>query len=636
MPVKPDKPNNFWQELKRRKVFRVLAIYAGTAYIIIEIVDNISEPLHLPVWFATLIILLLAIGFPVAAILAWIFDFTSEGIVKTEAIREPEKKEPPVRPSGKRRFKVSDFIIAGLLIIVIVMAWPKIFSRNSLEHMMSSDGRISVAVMPFQNMTNDTTWDVWQGGIQNELIASLTNSEELKVRQAETVNSLMQGRGITNYASIAPSVASKISKTLDANILINGNINQAGNTVRVNAQLVNPRNDEIIKSFRVESPDREEMVFDIIDSLSAQVKDFLVISKMRKESPHNYDYSSPTNSPEAYRLFTYGQKAFFNSDFNTAIKYYSQAIAIDSGFYNAIRMMSAAYSNMGQYDHAKKWCLEIYDKRNQMDIGHNILSGWLYAMLFETPNEEIKFLNQLLELDDQSAPTYYELGRIYVALDQYDKSITVMNKAFDIYKKWEVKPRWVQDYIMLGFAYQQTGQYRKAKKLYKNAEKDFPGTYYVPQRQAILALTEKDTIAAEGYIETCRSLSRELFSSSEVNINFGLAYIYIEGGYLDKAESCYRTALGMEPENTSCLNNLGCFLIHHDRNIEEGMELLEQALAIRPDSYIYLANKGEGLYKQGKYDEALELLQRSWQIRARYNHASYLMIEEVKKAISGQ
>jgi len=76
MPQPINKLTQFWQELKRRKVVRVIIVYAGAAYIIIELVSNITEPLHLPDWTTTLVILLLAIGFPITAILSWIFDVT--------------------------------------------------------------------------------------------------------------------------------------------------------------------------------------------------------------------------------------------------------------------------------------------------------------------------------------------------------------------------------------------------------------------------------------------------------------------------------------------------------------------------------------------------------------------------------
>ena len=101
-------------------------------------------------------------------------------------------------------------------------------------------------------MTNDTTWNVWQDGIQNELITSLTNSEELKVRQTESINSLLQSKGLTNYASITPSVASTISQKLDANVFIYGSIKQAGTTIRINAQLIDSKTEEIFKSFQID------------------------------------------------------------------------------------------------------------------------------------------------------------------------------------------------------------------------------------------------------------------------------------------------------------------------------------------------------------------------------------------------
>ncbi len=80
-------------------------MYAATAYIITELVNNVSEPLHLPPWIATFTILLLVIGFPVVAILAWIFDITPDGVKKTESIDEAKEHEPPSEPV-KRKLKV--------------------------------------------------------------------------------------------------------------------------------------------------------------------------------------------------------------------------------------------------------------------------------------------------------------------------------------------------------------------------------------------------------------------------------------------------------------------------------------------------------------------------------------------------
>ena len=133
-----------------------------------------------------------------------------------------------------------DYLITAILIIAAILAYPKIIQSEQTpgEFESRQTVRISVVVMPFQNMTNDTNWNVWQDGIQNELITSLTNSEELKVRQTESINNLIQSKGFINYASITPSLASDLSRKLDASVFIHGTIKQVGTIVRVNAQLI--------------------------------------------------------------------------------------------------------------------------------------------------------------------------------------------------------------------------------------------------------------------------------------------------------------------------------------------------------------------------------------------------------------
>ena len=156
-------------------------------------------------------------------------------------------------------------------------------------------------------------------------------------------------------------------------------------------------------------------------------------------------------------------------------------------------------------------------------------------------------------------------------------------------------------------------------------------------RQAILALNEGDTIAATRYIEKYESVRKDQ-SWSDVRITTGLAEIYYQAGIMDKAEECYRQALLLEPENSLRMDNLAYFLIDKDRNINKGMELNGKALELSPDNYTYLHTKGWGLYKQGKYQEAIDVLQKSWDLRMKnaiYNHEAYLHLETAKKAVAG-
>jgi tetratricopeptide (TPR) repeat protein len=230
------------------------------------------------------------------------------------------------------------------------------------------------------------------------------------------------------------------------------------------------------------------------------------------------------------------------------------------------------------------------------------------------------------------------MGFDYNRLEQYSRAIPELEKALEIYDKWDTKPIWVVNYLNLALAYHRTGQYKKVKSILEKAEKDFPGETMLFYAQAIYSLDVGDTIAANRYIEKYISNLKDN-SSSEAVITTGLAAIYLEAGIQDSTEKYYRQTLSLEPENPVWMNNLAYFLIDKDQNINQGLELVARALELKPDFYNYLHTKGWGLYKQGKYKEALEILQKSWDLRrqyAVYNHEAYLHLEAVKKVIANQ
>jgi tetratricopeptide (TPR) repeat protein len=550
-------------------------------------------------------------------------------------VREDERKIDLEKPSkaGKNKL-LSSLAVLTVLIIAGILAYPKIFKRSSLEKLKSSGERISVAVMPFQNMTNDTIWNIWQDGIQFNLITALSNySEELKVSQTESINNLLQSKGLTNYASITPSIASTISQKLDANLFIYGNINQVGKTIRVNAQIIDSKTKESFKSFQLDGI--AENILPIIDSLSVMIKNFLIISELKKDLPLYFKYDVFSGSPEAFRYFISGRKEFMKRDYSSARSWLFQTISLDSNFFDAITMVSLSYGNEGDYDEAKKWCLRAYKKRDQMSVQQQLNANRVYAEYFETPREAIKYLKQRLDYDDKDPIVLYNLGRCYSDLYQYDKAIPELEKALEIYNKWGTKPYWVWNYTYLGYSYHKTGMYKKEKKLYKKAEKDFPDDPYIILYQAILSLTEGDTISANDYIRKLMAYAKEN-SAPEAAIASGMASLYSEAGILDKAEKYYRKALSLEPEKAWTLNNLAYFLIDKDRNVNEGMDLVERALKLKPNNIDYLGCKGWGFYKQGKNKEALELLEKYDSLKPVYDHEAFLHLEAAKKAVASQ
>jgi tetratricopeptide (TPR) repeat protein len=491
--------------------------------------------------------------------------------------------------------------------------------------------------MPFRNQTNDTVWNIWQECIQDNLITYLSNfPEALKIRQTESIRSLIPSKAGANYASITPSVAAKIAKKLDANVFIFGSIQKAGATLRLNARLINTKTKDALTSFEIDGPCKQEIILQIIDSLKRMLTNYLVISKLEiGVSPEYRDLES--NSPEAYRYFIYGNKAMMKGDFLTSANLYSQAIKIDSTFNTAIIALIIQYINFASYEDAKKLCLKVYNRRDQMPLQYKNTANWIHALLFETPREAINYLRQSLEIDDQMPGPYYLIGMHYNSLYQFEQAIPEFEKAENLYKKWHTKPGF-SNYTSLGYAYHKTGHYKNEKKLYRKAEHDYPGNSTLLFRQAILALTEGDTIAATQYIEKYESVRKDQ-SWSEVRITTGLAEIYYQAGIMDKAEECYRQALSLEPENSVRMDNLAYFLIDKGRNINKGMVLNGEALELSPDNYTYLHSKGWGLYKQGKYHEALDFLQKSWNLRMKnaiYNQEAFLHLEAAKKAVAGQ
>ena len=557
-----------------------------------------------------------------------------------EAFKEIKIEEiNGVRDSHAKAGKIKYLIpaaIAALLIIAGIIAYPKIFIRDTFEKLRLSGEKISIAVMPFQNMTNDTIWDVWQDGIQDILITCLSNSpKELKVKQPEVVSHLIRDRNLLNYASLTPSIASKISQKLDANVFLFGSIIKAGSTLRLNAQLIDADTEEAIKSFEVEGPAREDYIFQITDSLKQMVRNFLILSALEKDVSAMYGFSNITASPEAFRYFTYGNRFLYNRDYPTAIEWYLKSLAVDSTFDYAASYLAVAYASQGSYDQGKKWILGIYGRRNQMPLSIKTIVDYTYAGYFETPHEQIKYLTQYLEIDDQNAFLLRLLANAYKELLQFDKAIPEYEKSLELYEKWGIKPERIYNYTNLGDVYHTTKQFRKEKKLYKKAELDFPGDPLLIYRQAILALSEGRTKQADKFIVKYVSAQKER-DATDAAIANNLAGIYTGAEKLNKAEEYYRKALSLEPESPVRLHNLAWFEIDTERNIDEGMELINKALELNPGVYYLLDTKGWGLYKQGKFNESLELLQKADSLKPIYSHLLFLHLEAVKKAVAEQ
>ncbi len=119
-------------------------------------------------------------------------------------------------------------------------------------------------------------------------------------------------------------------------------------------------------------------------------------------------------------------------------------------------------------------------------------------------------------------------------------------------------------------------------------------------------------------------------------ISTGVGVIYSSSNMFDEAEDYYRQSIQLEPDNLVWVRDFAWFLIDNDINIEEGLALSENILESFPKYWPSLDAKGWALYKQGKYDEALEILKDSWDLKPAYSHTGYLHIQEAEKAVASR
>jgi len=450
----------------------------------------------------------------------------------------------------KRRY-IFSFPGITVLIIILGIAGYMIFTilHETVwsDDLVSSEGRISIAVMPFRNMTNDSTLNFWQESIQQVLISALSNNKELKIRQKELVNSLLQSGGHIEYASISTGIAGRISRKLMAELFVYGTIDKAGDKIRINAQLIDTKTKEVFTTFNVDKTAIDENFFQAIDTISQRLTNFLLISKLIKDNPELGRFPLPTNSPEALRYYIYGTKARAKGDFSNAISWYSKSLAADSSFIDAAFGLENAYAHPGNFDASKKLLIKNYNKRDRMSTNNQIYASWAYALSFEAPVENIKYLKQLQQMDDQWPKPPYELGLIYNWIGQYYNAIPEFEKTFTLYR------RWGREYMKnnsawegLGIAYHKTGQYNKERRLYRKALKYIPDDPLIIVRQALLSYSENDSIEGNRYVEKFKTVLMKK-GNSEAYISKRLGDIYAEVGMTDKAEKYYRQALSFEP-----------------------------------------------------------------------------------------
>jgi len=523
-----------------------------------------------------------------------------------------------------------------LLLILVFLVWKKIHKADPFV----KDNRITIAVLPFRNRTNDTTWNVWEEGIQESLITWLSNSNELRIIRKETIHTILKTQGI----SAKPDIAGRLSNDLNAGIYIDGSIRKAGTRVKLNAEIINPETEEVLKSFEITTPATGEINYEIIDSLRKKVTDYLLVSDLITHNPWLKHFPRvSTNSPEALKYYVYGYQAYYKADWVTARNWFLKALSVDSNYFDAMSRVYYTYKNQGLMEEGLPWLIKLHEKSGKMPALNHLYTNWAYAVIFESPEARIKYLRQLQEMDDPGN-YYYLIGAMYVGAKQFEKAIPEFEKYLKISRKKGkdfLLDNWV--YPALGEVYHLTGQCRKAGKLYREAWKvntDHTSVYFswIIRDLGSLSLTEGDTVAANQYTKEFISVRKEN-SYSDADISEGLGDMYWLAEKWAMGLQYYRKALTLDPENPGRMNLLANKLIERNQNFDEVSELTNKALeraSNKYDYFNYLDTKGYSLFKQGKYKDSFEILQKAWDEAPFKVYSIKSHLEEVKKTVTRQ
>jgi len=635
MANKPKKGRSFLHELKRRNVFRVIAVYAGAAFVIIELINNVVDPLRLPGWLPTVVILLLIVGFPVTAILSWIFDLTPEGVKVTGSLEDSEEVQE-AGESGRRRLKASDIIIAVLIIVVGMLVYPKIFGGDKFEDARDPEGKVAIAVMPFENLSGDTLYNIWQGGFQNLLISTLSNSEELSVRKYQAVNDVLNNKKDVNLSSLSPSFINVLGQKLDTKTLILGNILKAGSKIRITAQLIDAETEEIYKTYQVDG-NSENDLFNLADDLSGKIKNYIEIKKIsdQYDSPE-LQGNSMTNSSEAFKNYIRGWDAFKYVELESAVAWFTKAIEEDSTFINAYVFNTYANLMNGRSGAAKYWVNKAYEYRADLAIEEKLALDQLYAYFYETPHEEIKYLKQLIELDELNPMYWHQMGFAYYKLFEYEEAVESWEQIFSIHEKWGTDYANPYPYFLLGDALHKLGEHEKEKEILALGNRVYPNAIMIQQHQAICAYSHGRIQEAEDILVEYKSIRQNILHCTEAMVSSGIGTIYSQSGQFEKAEAYYRDAIKKDPDDPYWVYEFAWFLIDKEIDIEEGLALAEGILEKYPEHWPSIDAKGWALYKLGRSEEALNLLKDSWDLKFAYSHTGYMHIQEIEKAVASQ
>ena len=543
----------FLAELRRRRVIRVAVLYAIVGWVVIEVASTMLPGLHLPEWSVTLVIALVVLGLPIAVLMGWMFDLGPRGVTRTPPTAAPAvAADLPAAPAAASAPEAAP-------------SEPRAVNRPPAARAPSQDaeGRRTIAVLPFVNMSGDVDNEYFSDGISEEILNLLTKLPQLKVA-SRTSSFNLKGEKID-----IPTVA----RQLGVGTILEGSVRRAGERVRITAQLIEADSDSHLWS---ETYDREmKDVFAIQDDIAQSIVKALQVTLSPQE--RRAMQSVATSDPEAYDYYLRGRRYMYSMarrDYEHAIRMFEQAIGLDSKYALAYAGMADAYSHMYRYVEASPDNVEKANRASE----------------------------QAVVLDRDSAEAHASRGMALFISERYDEAEaefeTAIARNANLFEAW----------YYYGLAASSQGRVEKAIELYSKAAEVNPADFQVPMflAMAYAALGRKQDemrvrLGALGTLERHLKLNPHDTRA----IYFAAQNLY-RIGERDKAIAMAEQAMQQGMNEPVVLYNIACFYTGLGEK-ERAMDLLEQAVGLGWGDRAWMENDSdlESLHAEPRFQALL-------------------------------
>ena len=547
-------------EIRKRNVVRAAVTYAVVSWLLVQIADVLLDAFDAPVWFFRAFIILLATGFPVALVMAWFFELTTVGLVRNEDL--PEN----FAAADQFRRYLNPVIIAMLSAAVILFAldkfvWTDDITIESDSARSKETGQAgSLAVLPFVNRSNRTDDVYFVDGIHDDLLTMLARIDSFQVTSRTSV---------MRYRGTEKSVP-EIGRELNAAYLLEGAVQRSGDTVRVNAQLIDARSDSHLWA---ETFDRElssSNLFAIQSEIARAIA--TALDAELSQADERRLQRVPTENLAAYDAYLKGRQSLLERNvaaYQRALNYFETAVSLDAGFAGAYAGLCDAH-------------LSLYVKSSAV--------GDFRAA--ETA------CNQALSIDSEQAEVRISLAALLRHHGEYERAEIELRQAL------ELDPRNVEALNELGYVLALQGDIRESERVLLESVELSPD--YWPTYDLLFLFYRQFADQPDRYERVVRYAMKgvELMpeNASAWN-NLGTAYHSLQ--QYDAAKTAWDRALELEPTRTGYTNR--GLQYYYEGFYSESAEMQRKAIELAPDDHRAWGRLAESYRLMGgKEEQAME------------------------------